>query len=139
MSATHPWPDALDVVATGIFLLVVVVVPAIGYVFMVVDFRAYLRTLRRGLVHVGHYMSHIPPWARRETPPALAAFGLRLPCTEEELKRAYRKRVKRLHPDHGGDERRFLIAQAQFEEALVLVHHEAAEPYVPWPGEPQAM
>jgi hypothetical protein len=34
---------------------------------------------------------------------------------------AYRQKVKELHPDHGGDERRFLILQAQFEEALTLI------------------
>jgi hypothetical protein len=118
---SHPWPDTVDLVAMVLFLTVVVVLPAVGYVFMVLDFRAYLRSLQRGLIHVGRYLSQVPEWARYETPAALKAFGLRLPCTEEDLKRAYRNRVKRLHPDHGGDKRRFLIVQAQFEEALVLL------------------
>jgi hypothetical protein len=51
-----------------------------------------------------------------------------LPCTVEDLKHAYRQRVKELHPDHGGDQRRFLILQAQFEEALAFVSDRAAEP-----------
>ena len=48
-------------------------------------------------------------------------LGVSKSADAEELKRAYRKRVKRLHPDHGGDERRFLILQAQFEQALTIV------------------
>ncbi len=63
----------------------------------------------------------IPPWARQHTPRAIAALGLRLPCTEEDLKHAYRQRVKLLHPDRGGDERRFRLLQAQFEEAMAIV------------------
>jgi hypothetical protein len=118
---SHPWPDAVDLVATIIFLAVVILVPALGYAFMAADFRAYLKSLKRGLVRAGHYFTGIPQWARYETPAALASFGLRLPCTPEDLKRAYRKRVKPLHPDHGGDQRRFLIAQAQFEQAMDIV------------------
>jgi hypothetical protein len=88
----------------------------------VLDIRAYLRSLNRALSIVAKWsLPGIPDWARRETPRAVAAFGLRFPCTEEQLKQAYRKRVKQLHPDHGGDQRRFMLLQAQFEEALALV------------------
>ena len=120
-TVSHPWPDALDLAATGTFLGVILIVPAMGYVYIALDVHAYLRSLRRGLVRIGQYVSFIPEWARYETPPAIAAFGLRLPCTEDDLKRAYRRRVKRLHPDHGGDQRRFLLMQAQFEQAMVIV------------------
>lgn len=120
-TVSHPWPDALDLGATSTFLLVIVLLPALGYFFLAMDLHAYLRSMRRGLVRIGQYVSLIPDWARHQTPPAIAAFGLRLPCTEEELKQAYRKRVKHLHPDHGGDERRFLLMQAQFEQAMVIV------------------
>jgi hypothetical protein len=116
------WPNSLDLVVTVLFVALAVILPAIGYVFMVLDFRAYLRSLRRGLVHLTHYMSGIPDWARYETPRSIAAFGLRMPCTEEDLKRAYRSLVMQFHPDHGGDERRFLLLQANFEEALELLH-----------------
>jgi hypothetical protein len=121
--SSNSWPNALDIVATTTFLAVAILLPALGFVFMVLDFRAYLRSLKRGLVSLGHYMTlgGIPQWARQETPRAVAAFGLRMPCTEEDLKRAYRQRVKQLHPDHGGDERRFLLLQAHFEEALGLL------------------
>jgi hypothetical protein len=113
--------DPIDLAATATFLALVLLVPLAGYVFMVLDFRAYLRSLRRGLVLASQAFAGIPAWARPYTPRAIAALGLRLPCTEEDLKRAYRQRVKLLHPDHGGDERRFLLLQAQFEEALVIV------------------
>lgn len=118
---SNPWPDSLDLVATVVFLAIAIGLPLVGYVFMAIDFRAYLRTLKRGLITMAQSIYELPEWARRETPPAIAALGLRLPCSEDDLKRAYRKRVKRLHPDHGGDERRLLQLQAQFEEALSIV------------------
>jgi len=120
-AASQSWPNAVDLFAVGIFILVVILVPALGYVFMVLDFRAYLRSLKRGLILAAHSFAGIPGWARQHTPRSIAAMGLRLPCTEEELMRAYRQRVKLLHPDHGGDQRRFMILQAQFEEALEIV------------------
>lgn len=116
------WPNGLDLTVTLAFLAIALLVPAAGYVFMALDFRAYLRSLRRTLVVVGQWtLPGIPAWARRETPRAIAALGLRLPCTEEDLKRAYRARVKQLHPDHGGDQRRFMMLQANFEEALAIL------------------
>ena len=129
MSAhSHPWPDAIDLSATLVFLAVIVLLPAAGYVFMVIDYRAHLRLLKRSLMRVGQYFAGIPEWARHETPSALSAFGLCLPCTADELKRAYRHRVKQLHPDHGGDQRRFMIAQRQFEEAMgIVAAHSLAE------------
>lgn len=121
---TEPWPNSLDLVATAVFLTVVIVVPVMGYVFMVKDVRAYWRSLRRGLALVRQSFTGIPAWAHQETPRAVAALGLRMPCTEEDLKSAYRQRVKLLHPDHGGDQRRFMLLQQQFEEALAIVNAE---------------
>jgi hypothetical protein len=120
------WPNAIDVAATAAFLALVVLLPAAGYVFMALDIRAYLRSLERGLILAAHAFRGIPAWARKHTPPSLAALGLFLPCTEEDVKRAYRQRVMRLHPDHGGDQRRFLLLQAQFEEALAIVRGQSA-------------
>ena len=121
---SNPWPNTLDAAITVAFFALIILLPALGYFFMVQDFRAYLRSLRRGLVHISHYFNTIPDWARQETPGAVAALGLRLPCTPDDLKRAYRRRVKLLHPDHGGDPRKFLLLQKQFEEALAIVAHE---------------
>jgi hypothetical protein len=125
----HSWPDSLDLTVTAVFLACAVLLPAAGYLFMVRDFRAYLRSLRRGLVCVGRYVWYTPDWVDRETPRPIAALGLRLPCTEEDLKRAYRKRVKRLHPDHGGDQRRFMALQSHFEEALAIITGQTVADY----------
>jgi curved DNA-binding protein CbpA len=39
--------------------------------------------------------------------------------------RSYRKKVKRLHPDRGGDQRRFLLLQADFEQSLQYVREQS--------------
>lgn len=135
--AYESWPNAVDLTATVVFVSLVLLLPALGYLFMVLDFRAYLRSLKRGLILAAYSVAGIPDWARQHTPRCIAALGLRLPCTEEDLKRAYRQRVKLLHPDHGGDQRRFMILQAQFEEALAIVRSQVdAEPR--YPGETPA-
>jgi len=126
MVLADTWPNSLDLVVTIAFLAVFLLVPALGYVFMALDLRAHLRALRRSLALVARSFSDVPDWARGDTPRAIAALGLRMPCTEEDLKRAYRRRVKELHPDHGGDERRFMLLQAHFEEALAIVTGHAA-------------
>ena len=118
------WPDGIDLAATLGFLGLVFGILAIGYGFMVADFRAYLRSLRRALVLVSRGLRDIPEWARVHTPPCITAFGLRLPCTAEDVKHAYRRRVKRLHPDRGGDARTFQLLQKQFEEALRFLAEE---------------
>jgi hypothetical protein len=128
-SSINHWPDTLDAVVTAIYLLAVLALPALGYFYMVIDFRAYLRSLRRALVVVGAYFGGMPAWARVATPPPILAMGLTLPCTEADLLRAYRARVKQLHPDRGGDKQRFMRLQLQFEEALqYLRSHSAGHP-----------
>ena len=112
------WPDSIDVAATLGFFGLVFGVIGLGYVLMVADFRAYLRSLRRALVLVSRRFHDIPEWARLHTPACIVAFGLRLPCTQEDVKHAYRSKVKELHPDLGGDARAFHILHKQFEEAL---------------------
>ena len=113
--------DPFDTAIIVLFLAVIILVPLAGYVFMVLDFRAYLRSLRRVVIVATQTFTGLPGWAKVYTPRCISAMGLTMPCTEEELKHAYRQKVKELHPDHGGDERRFMILQAQFEEALKLV------------------
>ena len=123
--AADSWPNSLDSLAVAMFVAVAVVAPAMGYAFMVLDFRAYLRSLRRALVRVAYYVPELPQWAQLETPRCVAAFGLRLPCSEEELKRAYLSKVKKLHPDRGGDRRRFMMLQGHFEAAQAVIQGSA--------------
>jgi hypothetical protein len=121
MAAQHGWPDRFDATITTLFLAAIVGTMVLGYVFMVLDYRAYVRSLRRALVRVVNYLPHVPEWAKVETPRSLAAFGLTMPCTEQDLLHAYRKRVKHLHPDRGGDKKRFLALQQNFEEATEFI------------------
>jgi hypothetical protein len=121
------WPDTLDIVALVAILSFFFVVPALGYFFMVADFRAYLRSLKRQLMRIVPVGRDGPWWAFRETPSCVAALGLQMPCTVEQVKEAYRERVKELHPDRGGDMRRFLKLQSHFEDALRVVSQAATE------------
>jgi hypothetical protein len=119
------WPDALDLVA--VFLLGGILAGAVvvGHAYMVIDFRRYLRSMCRTLVVLVNYLPQIPAWAKADTPQYLVALGLRMPCNEDDVLRAYRKKVKRLHPDRGGDQRQFLQLQGDFENALAYVREQA--------------
>ncbi len=113
------WPDSLDGLVIIIFLALIVIAPAVGYWLMIIDIRAYLRALRGMLVVVKDHLPHFTPyWAHRHTPGCIRSLGLDLPCTEEEVKQAYRRLAETLHPDRGGDRQRFLLLQGQFEEAI---------------------
>jgi uncharacterized membrane protein len=118
------WPDFVDLSVLALIGGAVISVVIAGYAWMFIDFRRYLRSLRRTLIVVANYLPHIPAWARQETPRCLVAMGLRMPCTEADVLRSYRKKVKRLHPDRGGDQRRFLVLQADFEQALAYVREQ---------------
>jgi hypothetical protein len=122
------WPDAVDAAALSFWLLIAFGLPALGYVFMVIDIRGYLRSLRRALVVVTSVVTRrgAPYWAVRDRPPCLQTFDLDLPCTEEQVLAAYRRRVKELHPDRGGDLQQFLRLQKHFEQAQHLVRAHAA-------------
>ena len=117
-----PWPDHLDATMTMLFFVAIVVLPTLGYYFLAVDVRAYLRSFRRALVRLTAGFSGVPEWACPHTPRCITALGLSMPCSEDELLRAYRLRVMQLHPDRGGDQRQFLRFQAQFEEAVLYLH-----------------
>lgn len=117
-----PWPDGPDWLLTFVYLALILGLPLLGYMIMYLDFRRYLRSLRRALVFVARSVqSSVPYWALQERPGCLAAFDLTLPCTEEDVMAAYREKVKELHPDRGGDLQDFLRLQKQFEQALHLV------------------
>ncbi len=119
------WPDRLDTTAVVVFLALILTGPALGYWLMVIDIRAYLRALRGAIICVKNHLPHLPSWAREETPGCLRTLGLQWPCTEEDVKRAYHKLAKELHPDRGGDRRHFLLLQEQFEAAVEFVRQDA--------------
>ena len=123
MTENH-WPDGFDGTLTIAYLLLIVSVAAAGYACMVLDFRAYLRSLRRALVVISHYRIDLPGWVMRDSPPCIRGLGLRLPCTIEDVLSAYREKVKVLHPDRGGDRRKFLRLQEQFEQAMALLDND---------------
>jgi hypothetical protein len=119
--ADDTWPDAFDGSVTFGYLALIVGLCVLGYACLVLDVRAYLRSLRRALVLVSHYRPELPEWVRRTTPRCILAFGLTMPCTADEVRAAYRRKVKELHPDLGGDRREFLRLQAHFEQAMAFL------------------
>ncbi len=122
---TATWPrDGFDRSLTLIYLTVVFGLPLAGYVFMFLDFRRYLRSLRRAMVVVTDVVVSTPYWALRLRPACLKALGLELPCSEADVLCAYRRLAKDLHPDRGGDLDEFLRLQRHFERAIILVRAE---------------
>jgi hypothetical protein len=114
-------PDGIDWTITVTYLALAFGLAALGYVCMVLDIRAYLRSLRRALVVISGYRLELPEWARKDTPRCILALGLTLPCTSAEILAAYRRKVKTMHPDLGGDEREFLRLQTHFEQAMNFI------------------
>src|SRR5882757_5788346 len=121
IASTKSWPDGLDWTMTLSYLALAFGLPILGYVCMVLDIRAYLRSLRRALVVIAGYRSDLPEWMRKNTPRCILALGLTMPCTSDDILAAYRRKVKLLHPDRGGDRREFLQLQAHFEQAMAFV------------------
>lgn len=62
------------------------------------------------------------PYQERARQPltCLLRLGLTFPCTVAEVKAAYRRLVKQVHPDQGGNHDEFLKLQAAYEQALRL-------------------
>jgi hypothetical protein len=114
-------PDSLDWTISLTYFSTAFGLAALGYVCMMLDIRAYLRSLRRALVLISNYRVELPEWVRRDTPRCVLALGLTMPCTQEDILAAYRRKVKSLHPDLGGDQREFMRLQAHFEQAMALV------------------
>lgn len=131
--------DAADITLMLIFLSLVIALPVAGYVMMVIDIRAYLRSLRRAMIVVRNHLTGLPSWALQHTPGCIRSLGLEMPCTEAQVKHAYRRLAEELHPDRGGDQRRFMLLQKQYEEALTFLRElEAEKTQAGEPGEPQA-
>lgn len=118
-TATHPWPDGIDWTITAGYFALMFGVAAAAYISMSLHIRDYLRSLRRALVLISHYRLELPDWIRRDKPRCIQALGLTLPCTTGDILSAYRREVKLLHPDRGGDYRDFLRLQEHFEQAMV--------------------
>jgi hypothetical protein len=122
-TATPAWPaDGVDLFATAGYIAGILGIVVTGYACMVLDIRAYMRSLRRrALVLVSYYRLELPAWVRRDSPRCITALGLKLPCTTDDVLAAYRQKVKKLHPDRGGNRRDFLLLQQHFEQAMALV------------------
>ena len=124
LNATPPTenlPDGLDWTISVVYLAFTFGLAALGYVCMVLDIRAYLRSLRRALVVITGYRVELPEWVRKDTPRCILALGLTLPCTSADILAAYRRKVKTMHPDVGGNRREFMRLQAHFEQAMSFI------------------
>ena len=111
---------AADAVAAAWFVTLFFGAPLLGWALLVLDIRAYYRKLRRALVLVSQYRFDTPLWAIRQRPECLQELGIELGATRDEVMAAYRRRVKHVHPDRGGDRRRFERLQRSLAEALAL-------------------
>lgn len=123
----------LELIPIILYLALVLGLPILGYVLAVIDIRAYLKALKGALIVVKNHIRGIPDWAKEYTPGSLHALGLEMPCTEQDVKRAYRRLAEKTHPDRGGDREAFLRLQRQFEEALDFVRE--AQQKAKLPGE----
>lgn len=62
-----------------------------------------------------------PSTVQTPQPPCLVHLGLSLPCTAEDVRVAFQKRVRKVHPDRGGDIEAFVRLRAAYHEALGLL------------------
>jgi hypothetical protein len=118
--SSYAWPDGIDLTVLAAYLALLAAIVVAAHVFLILDIRAYLRSLRRALVLISNYGRDLPAWVRRDTPRCIQALGLRCPCTADDVLAAYRQRVKQLHPDRGGNRQDFLKLQQHFEQAMGL-------------------
>ncbi|MDP9310459.1 MAG: J domain-containing protein [Chloroflexota bacterium] len=59
-----------------------------------------------------------PPEHVSHVPPCFAVLDLAPPCTVADVKRAYKRKARELHPDNGGDNEAFIALQHAYEQAL---------------------
>lgn len=112
--------------ASLILFLCFVLLPFAGYWFMYVDFRAYLRALQRALVVISQAPQYVvPEWAKHQDPPYFRALGVRASASEEEIKHAYRRLAEQMHPDRGGDRKRFLALREHLDHALAHIRSDS--------------
>jgi hypothetical protein len=118
------WPDVIDWAIIGLFVLIVLGLPLLGHWLAILDLRAYLRALRGMLVLASHVFPGLPKWARYHTPGCLLALGLKLPCTQEDVKRAYLELARTHHPDRGGSREKFTQLQRHFNNSLDFLRNQ---------------
>jgi hypothetical protein len=57
----------------------------------------------------------------RPAPACVTLLGLAWPCTQRDVKRAFRSQAKTVHPDAGGSNAAFQTLYKAYQEALALV------------------
>jgi hypothetical protein len=80
-AASHTALDGFDWTIAVTYLSLAFGLAALGYVCMVLDIRAYLRSLRRALVVITGYRVELPEWVRKDTPRCILALGLTMPTS----------------------------------------------------------
>ncbi len=55
--------------------------------------------------------------------PCFEFLGLSSNCSRQDIKRAYRRVARELHPDKGGDARQFIALKENYERALQAERH----------------
>ena len=119
--------DAVELSTIALYVGGIILLPLMGYWLTIVDIRAYMRAIKGVLVKVRSRFHDdegneiVPEWVLRDTPPCITALGLSWPCTEVQIKDAYRKLAEKNHPDLGGNRQKFLALQSHFEQAVRLV------------------
>jgi len=85
-------------------------------------FREYHKARRANKVFADWH-NHAPAnTATAQPPPAcLVALGLTWPCTGQEVKQAFRRKAKTVHPDIGGSSEAFQRLHTAYKEALAFV------------------
>lgn len=76
------------------------------------NYKAWSDSNRRASEAKRASTSHMPSLA------TLNVLGLSWPVTEEEVKKAYRAKVKGAHPDHGGTSEAFAKVQNAYKDAM---------------------
>ena len=71
----HLWPDSLDLAVTFLLFGAMIALTVSGHVLMVLDIRAWMRSLRRALIVVTDHLPHFPRWSRHQTPTLFGGDG----------------------------------------------------------------
>jgi len=95
--------------------------PLVGGVLIMANYRSQQGAFAAGPNTVFSSYSERTDWNSDLTPACLKALGLSLPCSEADVKQAYRSLAKTSHPDRGGDAQQFLALHSNFEKALKLI------------------
>ncbi len=64
------------------------------------------------------YLTPPEPKSANAVPSYFVILGLTPPCTVDDVKRAYKRKARELHPDNGGSNDEFLALQHAYEQAL---------------------